>query len=476
MIKTKEPSPEMTEASRRSGFRPKRRSWRVDEITESHDLSSPNKDAVDTEGADPVFLLSNPNITERLDNKQVTFGEQSGNKQVTFGEQSGNKQVTAGVHAEHTDNNRIPKPITGRVTISEQSGNKQVTNASFSELVGLQKKVVLLVYESCKISRSAISAPLTLESMSEALGSPKGSIKTTTNRLRRKHVIQTVEQKEGRGGFTRYRLNDHVFQEVAYSELVNKRITIGEQTDNNWISKPITQPVTSASSSSSFVLEEQKEATTQLSKLNLGPEWEEINYQPLHDLKVYFGKPQLKQIFDDHKLSASEVQESINRFVFDLIHNDKRKSIRSNEISFFMGMLRKGIPYACPPNYESPEEKLLREYTEQEEAYAARIAQVRERLFQLEFEKWQATLSPIEIRNCLPDLLRDFKSDSAAVQSMLKDYFRSSHWANLLQEKIKSFQLEVKSELPITTKEDEVLTTEQVRALADAQFGSLEEI
>ena len=469
MIKTKEPSPEMAEASRPSGFRAKRRSWREDKVVPS----TVSEDSMTTK-AYLIDQLINKNVTtngEQTGNNQLTNGEQTGNNQLTNGEQTGNNQLTNGEQKKESVNKRLSKPITSQLTNGIQKDNKRVTKVSFFELVGLQRKVTLYVYDSCKLTRSPISGPITLEAISICLQSPKGSVKMTTNRLREKGVIETIDQKEGRGGFTKYRITDSVYQEILHCETDNKRITNGIQTDNKWLSKPITQPITSIPSSSSiYVLEDLKKTTTTGPEnktetvgshpFQLEPDWLKIDYSVLSE--IHFGQPQLSQLAQLKKLTPIEIQDSIDAFAFDLRNNRKAEGLKTQPLNFFMGILRKGMPYTPPENYESPETEARRKYLEAKQAQKVRRHHIEMEIFELEFEEWRMSLTPDQRLEYAPEA----RVDESQIQlGYLKNYFR-----HMVYQKSPAAQTVFGS-----NSNQEVLTAEQVRAIADAQFGAQKE-
>ena len=123
-----------------------------------------------------------------------------------------------------------------RETIGGQSGDewrtnggrmedKWETNSPFSSLVGLQRKIILLVYSSSKFSRSRISEPLTLEHIAKVLEIRDGSVKKSIQRLKQKGVLKTAEIKIGRAGWAKYEMPDPVFQEILHQETEDKRET-----------------------------------------------------------------------------------------------------------------------------------------------------------------------------------------------------------------------------------------------------------
>ena len=96
--------------------------------------------------------------------------------------------------------------------------------------MGLQRKLILLIYENCKIARSKITEPLTLEYISEQIKIPLGSIKTTIRRLEMKGYVKRIEYKNGRSGWSKYEIPKNIFNEMLQNET-------GHKLDTNWTPK-----------------------------------------------------------------------------------------------------------------------------------------------------------------------------------------------------------------------------------------------
>ena len=149
---------------------------------------------VDNSETTPTQLPHNSHTTPtQSGSKVVAKWQQSGNKAVA---ETGNKVVTKW---EQTGN----KLVTENRETGNTTGNKVVTTFSFSSLVGLQKKILLFLYESCKAARSKITNPISLEHLSDSLKSSIGSLKTTIRRLENKQLLTRVEYKNGRGGWSK---------------------------------------------------------------------------------------------------------------------------------------------------------------------------------------------------------------------------------------------------------------------------------
>lgn len=366
--------------------------------------------------------------------------QQSGNKVTTNRQQTDNKVTTnwqqKDTSKQETGNKVATQPTTQVTTNWQQSDNKLTTKHAFSSLVGLQRSIIIFLYNECKNTRSKTTKNLTLEHFSNALKTSKRCIKTTTQRLEAKNLVQRVEYKNGRGGWTKYGVTDTLYQELLQYETDNKLATNWQQTGNKVVTQPTTQPTTSPPSSSGNINNDNKTTTTsdegEKSKDQLvSEEWQNLDIEPLSNFG--FTKTHLLQIATQSKLTIQAVQDSVYAFAFDLKENDKAKSIKGDTINFFMGILRNGKPYAPPSNYESPQDKAMRIYLERMREIEKKRVEAEKEVFTLEFNNWFRSLSDEQKRNFLPEAFRRSNpnlENNKILESSARNHFEKETWAH----------------------------------------------
>jgi hypothetical protein len=147
---------------------------------------------------------------------------------------------------------------------------------------------------------------------------------------------------------------------------------------------------------------------------------------PLSD--IGFTLSHLLQVARQGKISAQETQDSIQFFAFDLKRNGKAQTLNGSPLNFFMGILRKGVPYAPPENYESPAEEARRKIHE----FKARREQERlaheQQLKDLEFGEWRRGVTPDQAMNLVPDAVKDLPR---AREASLRLHFDEQVWPEL---------------------------------------------
>lgn len=315
---------------------------------------------------------------QQTDNKPATNRQQTSNKPITKPQQPVDKKryekenwQQSGNETGNTTDNKV-------TTKWQQTDNKVATKTSFSELVGLQRNIIILICHECKNSRSRTTEALTLEHISTALKCSTGVVKTTIQRLEKKGCLLRKEFKNGRGGWSKYELPDNIYHDAVRSETDNKVATKWQQTDNKVATKPATEPTTSLSSSSSIL--NIKETTTN----QLSDEWS-FDISPYS--KFGFTLSQLKQLSSLEIISAADVEQSLIEFHHDLTNN-MLPAIKTGKINFLMGLLRSGHSYVSE-DFKNEQEALISEM-------ANRAESKRKKLLEDRFVVWESSLTQEE--------------------------------------------------------------------------------
>jgi hypothetical protein len=348
----------------------------------------------------------------KTSNKVATNLQQTSNKQETKWQQSGNKLETENQNWQQSGITTSNKTCNKVATNLQQSGNKVATKTAFSELVGLQRDIIIFMYHECKNSRSRITEALTLEHISISIKHSTGSIRTTLQRLEKKECLLRVGFKNGRGGWSRYELPDSIYHDVLRSETGNKLATNSQQTSNKVASQLATQLATSASSSSSSS-DLIKTTTTKLSD-----EW---NFDISPYAQFGFTISQIKQLALLNVISAADVEQSLIEFKYDF-DNNALPPIKTGKLNFLMGLLRTGHLYVSE-GFKSEQEAIISEM-------ARRAEGKRKKRLEEQFTAWEANLNELErkeIENKLPTQLmvlhRTYGFGNQEVKNWLFNYY-----------------------------------------------------
>ncbi len=132
------------------------------------------------------------------------------------------------------------EPRTNSRTILGQTSDKLRTISVFQSLSGLQKNIMILLYDLCRINGSRLTSTISIEQLSSKLESSRLSVQKSIQRLEQKKLVLRKDFRSGRGGWTIYEVPESVWNEILQIETSDKlRTNLGQLSD-----KPRTEPRT----------------------------------------------------------------------------------------------------------------------------------------------------------------------------------------------------------------------------------------
>jgi hypothetical protein len=319
-------------------------------------------------------------------------------------------------------NQSVNTEILKSIKISDERNAIQEVQRVF----GLQRKILFYIVEDCILRGELSTSPITSESLKNLTNTDTDTVKTATQRLINKKLMQRGYGKKGKGGFAIFHITEQIRTAVIAAqkqELPNQNLV------TNWVSKK--EPMSTYSSSNINTTTTNETHNSKLTALPKDNTWDNINLEPLN--KIGFTRSHLRQIIMDDKLPIDMVQESIDAFAFDLEKNNKEKSLKSNPLNYFMGILRSGKPYAPPVNYESPRDIALRVYLERKKELEQKRQAMEDDLFQIAFKEWELRLNVEEKEFILPVNVRNSRLASDKIAS-LRLHFKEQIWPNVRTE------------------------------------------
>jgi hypothetical protein len=345
-----------------------------------------NKDTTRTQNVPSPAL----NSSQDIKNQDLIGTHQEHNKN-TIGTHKRHVKDTSGTHQKHSslirdtsrthlEHGKEHKKEHIKSTIGTQLEHNKDTQYGLSHLMGVQKKLVTLFYQSCKKTRSHTTEEFSLANIANVLKIPQGSVKTSLRRLEEKKFIKSVQFKKGRGGWTKFELPDNVYRDLLESEKEHDWNTFGTQQEHVSDTYRNTEKDTNAPSSSSFL--NIKETTT----TEVSDEW---NFDITSYARFGFTMSQIKQLASLGVISAADVEQSLIEFSYDL-DNNALPPIKTNKINFLMGLLRAGHSYVSE-GFKNEQEAIISEM-------ARRAEDKRKKLLEAKFLAWEAELSDEERR------------------------------------------------------------------------------
>lgn len=287
-----------------------------------------------------------------------------------------------------------------------------------SRLCGLQRKIVFYIGTNCMAKNDLFSGPICINDLKLLLETDADTIKTATQRLVHKGFIARETGKKGTGGFSLFRIQESlkqaILQDIKFSQTSSGLVTKLE---------PKREPRNNSSSNYNTSI------TTNLSSNENGllTEWQEIDISSLEN--IGFSKAHLIQIVKFGLLDPEIVQDSINAFAFDIEVNGKAQKLRTTPLNYFMGIMKNGMPYAPPENYETSEERALKIYIEKKKIEQKRKEELEKEAFNLSFSDWVHTLTEEEVCKIIPKANYREKGSPFRTAS-LELHFRDNLWAD----------------------------------------------
>ncbi|CAN5453751.1 hypothetical protein BH10PSE19_BH10PSE19_13770 [soil metagenome] len=263
---------------------------------------------------------------------------------------------------------------------------------------------------------------LTNETLRTIANTDANSLKTTIHRLIEKGVLTREKGKRGKGGFLKFSITEEV-RNLVINEL--NQLGISKQLDNELGNNKVSNKITNAPSSSSNINTTTTLEPAIFEKISVAFEETSIDIEPL--TQVNFTKQHLDQILKYSGLDAEIIQESINAFAFDLEYNNKEKKLKTAPLNYFMGILRKGIPYAPPSNYESPQELAMRVYVENKRKQQEKWQSMEREAYNFALDEWLEQLSDDDKEKILTELGARFTGETPRL-AMLRDHFAKKIW------------------------------------------------
>lgn len=276
-------------------------------------------------------------------------------------------------------------------------------------LRSVQRQLVFFIADLCITRRQLSSGPIDQEMLIEACQKNINIIKNAIERLIKKGFLVREVGKKGYGGFSSFLISETlknvIVQELQQPKLDKK--TVGQFTPSH----------------------SEETAYSKITKNFLPEEWASIDFFPLEN--IHFSINHIEQLYKQNKLTAQQVQESLYAFDFDLKENGKGKSLRVGPLNYFMGILKNGMPYAPPQNYENPLEKALKSYISSNENRVQKQQELEKKALEIAFNAWEKKLSDVDILSICEG--NSFANDPNSMlrKGALISYFQKQIWPEI---------------------------------------------
>ncbi len=307
------------------------------------------------------------------------------------------------------------KPRTQPETKWRQTEDKVETICDFSSLVGLQRKLLLIVYFSIRKNQSTLSEQLSVDYLAQYSESSSSSVKKTMQRLGNKGFLNRESFKNGRGGWTIYSIPKSIYQDLLHNETGDKLETKWRQTEDKVGTKLETEPRTSPPCSSSNI--------NNISTTTEDDLWDNLNFDEVSEFRI--SRALLNRVLNKNpELDFEAVSKFLNRLPQRL--KDPKKQRINNPIGFFIDCLNQIARGEEPlADIVSDDEKLLEKMIKEKKESMLRKKALEEELFELEFTEWESNLDAAQKLQICPETSFS-KLGSQVYRQTLKSYYREN--------------------------------------------------
>ena len=219
-----------------------------------------------------------------------------------------------------------------------QSAAKVEPKTTFSSLVGLQKNILVYVYNSCRERGSKTSGPIAISNLELTLNSTKSAVRKAIQRLEEKQCLKRASYKDGRGGWSEYLIPDATYSAILFNEsrvkvesnISQTRAKVGTEVE------PELRP-----SSPIVVVSSNSNNTTNTGGL--------ISDEPCFvipaELSGKVSRRQLSEFVLAGKISESDLQLSLDAFAYDLKNKLVSTKHTSNPVALLIGAIKNNGSY-----------------------------------------------------------------------------------------------------------------------------------
>ena len=343
-------------------------------------------------------------------------------KVVANGKQSGSTKKQKN---QETSSKVVAQPVAELVAKYEQSSSKVVAKSSFQELTGIQKKLTTIIYNSCRKKGEKISSPITIEYLSDVAKTSSGTVKNAILRLQKKNILTKEKFKNGRGGWTQYKLSDETYQDLLQCESDSKLVAKYEQTSSKVVAQPVAELVATVPSSSSSILINNKSTTT-THKNHYVTKWlESLDLSSLSNVGITVSTiNRCLELYPD--LEPEKIDDLICRFE-EYLKGSEGKAVK-NPRGFFISLAKQQSEGITPlDDIETPADRCLREYVRRKEEMEVQRGELEKKALDFGFTSWLEGLEAEERDRLVPPN-NIMSSGSSSQTIMLKNHFENQIW------------------------------------------------
>jgi len=268
-------------------------------------------------------------------------------------QQSTNRRVVSKIEEADSPVSKTPSITnlkTQKIKKIENSNYFDETKSFFTSYSGLHKEILILLHNLCSHTGKNLTPPVTADYLSSQLGNNIATIRSAISRLKRRGAIELVDYKDGRSGWSRYKLDDNLFRDMS---LLSKNNYRESQSDIVLTAKSVSTGKIGAS------------LKTEKDNDEIPAEWRNIKLNSLNKvLSKYHNTFSIRQLIsvyrsEGKKLSDKQIQDSIDQFSYGL-NNFPEEGFykRQKPVASLLEHLKEGRSFV-EPRYLTNEDKIV---------------------------------------------------------------------------------------------------------------------
>ena len=318
-----------------------------------------------------------------------------------------------------TEKRKVGSEVGSEVGLNPvQTGFKLGSNFQFHRLSPLQQKILIFFAQQCQLERSKITPPVKCALLAKSLEASVDGLKTATKRLLKSRTITIHEYMDGRAGWTRYELPEHVFKTLVLNktgfDLGSNQVQTGFQVG----SKVGSEVGSSLSSSSRNLLIKEPTPTQPVDALS------QIDLSLVQPFGITASV--LARCIELYPVLKPE-QLEVLVFRFAEFAKDPKNRVQ-NARGFFISLAEQASKGQVPLDHiETPDERLMRSFIERQKKAQARRTDIERAAQEFECEAWLESLTP-EMKLILVPETAILKAGTGAHAAILKSHFAEKVW------------------------------------------------
>ena len=263
---------------------------------------------------------------------------------------STNRKVVSQIEDANSSVSKTPSIPNKQTKKIENSNCFNSTKSFFTSYSGLHKEILILLHDLCSHTGRNLTPPVAADYLSSQLGNNITTVRTAISRLKRRGAIELVDYKDGRSGWSRYKLDDDLFRDMSLLSKNNYRESQGDIV--------LTAKSVSTSKIGAFSKKEKDND-------DLPGEWKNIKLESLNKvLSIYHNTFSIRQLIsvyrsEGKKLTAKQIQDSIDQFSYGL-NNFPEEGFykRQKPVASLLEHLKEGRAFV-EPRYLTSEDKMV---------------------------------------------------------------------------------------------------------------------